>query len=208
MEFNGTICYICTIPMLYEPFVSAMVQMVQYTAYNGPHIYYNRSTVGSQADARNTLVDEIQGDWLLMLDTDMVFTPSIVVDLLEIADKNKIDVLTGLYYQRRAPYYPLAYRQVNEKFLTIDPSESEHPVIPIDGAGGGCLFVRRKVFDRIKNELKEKPFTIIGSLGEDLSVFSRLKKLEIHVYLAKDIKLEHLTLQGITRKDYLEYNKS
>jgi len=208
MEFDGTVGYICTVPMLYEPFVGAMVQMVQYNAYNGPHIYYNRSTVGSQADARNTLVEEMQGDWLLMLDTDMLFKPSVVTDLLEIANKNNIDVLTGLYYQRRPPYNPLAYTQVGGKFLAVNPLESEHPVIPIDGAGGGCLFVRKQVFEKIKKELKEKPFSISGGLGEDLSFFARLKKLDIHAYLAKEIKLEHLMLQGITEKEFLSYNKS
>ena len=72
----------------------------------------------------------------------------------------------------------------------------------VAGAGGGCLLVKRSVFDRIKNDLGENPFDVIGQGGEDLSFFHRLRKLGIKAFVDDRIQCHHLVVKSLSLNDY------
>ena len=199
---DGTLGYICTVPMIYEPFVTSLVQLVQYNQAKGINVWYNRTTIGSQAIARNDLVKQMRGDWLFFLDTDIVLPCNSLEKLLEILNKNNIDVLSGIYYQRQAPHSPIVYHSEDEEIWNYNPNFHQSEIVPVFAVGGGCLLVRRKVFDRIKKELNEEPFDIIASSGEDISFCRRLKKLNIPIYGTNQIKVGHLSLQPITESTF------
>ena len=181
-----------------------MMSLVHYNLTHKIEVFYTRANHGSQADARNELVDNMQGDWLFMIDTDMSFEPDTFEKILKLAQENNLEVVSGLYYQRQSPYHPVAYTLKDGKYYSWDPKEiKDLDLVPSMGVGGGCLLVKSTVFKRIKEELGEKPFSVIPPLSEDLSFCKRLEKLDIQPYIAVNIEVGHLALKEVTRSDFL-----
>jgi hypothetical protein len=71
-------------------------------------------------------------------------------------------------------------------------------LVRVDAIGAGTLFVRRRVFDRIRDELGEAPFaTSARWQGEDIAFFDRLRRLGIPAWLDTRIETGHLAWTAI-----------
>lgn len=204
----GTVAYMGGLPAILESFCWAWGQMVAFNAEwvgEGTYVHYERSTYSDHAPARNALATRFLGDWLIQLDTDHVFEPDIVQRLVYTADKLGIDVLSGIYQMKSPPHLPVIYQWVGpEDSPGLQPMamwDEKLKVVEIGSAGGGCLFVRRSVFDQITSELKEEPFDRIHPFSEDHSFFIRLKKLGIKAYAALNIECNHLKVTSIGFQD-------
>lgn len=200
--------YMGGLPALLESFCWSWGQMIAFNAEwvePGRYIHYERSSYSDHAPARNALVTRFLGDWLVQMDTDHVFEPDILARLVMTADKYGLDVLSGLYQMKQPPHVPVLYQWVGpESSPGLQPMatwDRSLKVIEIGSAGGGCLFVRRQVFDQIADELKEKPFDRIHPYSEDHSFFVRLKRLGITPYAALNIQCHHLKIAPVTLSD-------
>lgn len=204
----GTIAYLGGVEYLPEKFCWSFAQMVQYnTEYlcvQGEIVHYDRATVSYHSFARNTLVDKIRGDWLLMLDTDHSFEPDIAMRMLHTMNLHNIDILTGLYQYKQYPHIPTIYKNGEDKkgFQVIGDWGKDAEIFEVDSAGAGCLLVKKDVFKRIKEELNESPFDIIHPFSEDHSFFKRLEKLNIKTYCNPKIECYHLISREISIKDF------
>lgn len=213
----GTIAYMGGVMALPEPFVWSWTQMIQYNSEflenEQERIHYNRATVSYHSFARNSLVDSMQGDWLLMLDTDHQFEPDIALRMLNKMNTYNIDVLAAPYLYKSSPHPPVLYgydTKKKEKYIIADWDKENNPeIMPIYGAGAGCLMVRKKVFDEIKVKTEQGPFEIYFSkkdkspLSEDHSFFERLHDLGIQPYVTLDLESPHLIYKKLSLfKDY------
>src|SRR5436309_2894284 len=164
----GTIAYLGGIMALPEPFVSSFSQLIQfnheYVTDDTTQIYYTKATVSYHAFARNSLVDQMRGEWLLQLDTDITFDPDLLLQMVIKMDKFDLDVLVAPYLYKSPPHPPVLYGyDPKTKAKTLMGDWNRDPkvdLIPIRSAGAGSLLVRKRVFDRIKKELKCSPFDI------------------------------------------------
>lgn len=185
-----------------EPFLRSWQKMIEYTSeylvQPTERIYYTRASVSYHSFARNSLVDQMQGEWLLQLDADVTFEPDLVARMLLKMDKFNIDVLVAPYLYKSDPHPPVLYGwNGKEKTLMGDWQRTGADLIPIWGAGAGCLLVRRKVFDTITKKLHCSPFDIYTDKqgtphSEDHSFFARCWKLKIPVYAHPDLFVNHL----------------
>lgn len=202
----GTIAYMGGVYALPEAFCWSLAQMVQYNAeyLSGPGrcVHYDRATVSYHSFARNSLADQMRGDWLLMLDTDHSFEPDLAARMLMRMEKHQIDVLAGIYLYKSPPFMPVLYRWNGEAYEVIGQWDGEPRIFEIGSAGAGCLMVRKKVFDRIRNELGEGPFDIEHPYSEDHSFFNRLRRLGIKAYCDPDIECHHLSNRVLTLADF------
>lgn len=203
----GTVAYMGGVMSLPEPFVWSWSQMLEYHAdymlQPGERIFYDRATVSYHAFARNALVQRMRGDWIVMLDTDQQFEPDLVMRLYLLAEKHQLDVLSGLYQYRAHPHNPLLYSWgKGEEFHLIGDWDRAAEVFQVGAAGGGCLFVRRSVFQRIERELHEPPFAIWHDYSEDLSFFKRLQRLKMPAYCAPRVMAGHLQYHALALEDY------
>lgn len=152
-------------------------------------------------EGRNIHAETFSGGWLVMLDCDQTFHWNIVERLVASADAIGADVLTGVYYRRMIPYWPVLYRHTGGsgadfKVDQYCEARSEEP-FRVGAAGAGCLFIRRSVFTRIREELNERPFDFIkredGSrMGEDFAFFARCHALGIDCWCDPTIRTNHL----------------
>lgn len=209
----GTVAYGGGLPALLEEFAWAWGQIqtynAEFVATSDTYVHAMRSKVSDHAVARNSLAESFLGDWLVMLDADHVPDPDIVARLVRSADTYGLDVLSGVYRMKGAPFAPVLYEWLP------NPDGEDRPDIlrqilgwtvgagflEIGSAGAGCLFVRRSVFDRIRDELDEKPFDHIPPYSEDHSFFLRCKRLGIMPFAATHIECDHLRIAAVTAAD-------
>ena len=207
----GTVAYLGGLPALLEQFCWSWGQMVQYNqelfCEPGQYIHYDRATISDHAPARNGLVARFLGDWLIQMDTDHAFDPDIVARLVRTANEANVDVLSAVYQMKQPPHIPLLYQWVGEtekkglQSLARWPKEAR--VLEIGSAGGGCLFVRRSVFDRLAQEDKGQynAFDKIHPFSEDHSFFIRCFNAGIPCYGAMHIHSAHLRVAPVTLDD-------
>jgi SAM-dependent methyltransferase len=117
-------------------------------------------TKSEQFRARNAIVDAAQQsncDWLLMLDDDMVVNPYVTsgpteeYGFIEKMIAHDKDVCGALYWQRGGNCEPVLMHKVSEagyRFLRDD--ELTYGLQKVDVAGGGCLLIKMRVFDKVK----------------------------------------------------------
>lgn len=171
-----------------------------------PHqfIHLDDEPVSYHSWARNALAKRFGGDWLLQLDTDHEFEPDILARMLGLVNKWDVDVLTAVYRYKVPPYLPVLYwwneeLQTFQKVAEVDHSQ---PLQDIKCSGAGCLLVRRRVFDRIREEFKCEPFDIWHPFSEDFSFYRRCIKLGIRTFVAPQIYSAHLRVAPVTNDDY------
>lgn len=188
-------------------FTDSLVDLCNYShavlCRPGEHIAYKRATVSWHESARNELAAEFEGDWLLMLDTDHIFAPDLLERMLRLCRTEGLQFLSGIYQYKFPPHHPVAgvvgeSGQI-QQLLDWNPNK---PIIDVSVVGGGCMLIYREVFDRIRKELRQEPFTIIPGLSEDYSFCMRLQKLGIRVPLAVNIECHHVIPTVLSIRDY------
>lgn len=206
-QISGTVAIMAGVPAILEPFSWSYARLVEfnseYLTTTKSRIHYIKAGYSDHAPARNDLVNRMQGDWLLQLDTDLEFAPDLLYRMLDRMARGNLDVLTGLYRYKDKPCTPVLYCWDKGRLRPIgQPPRS--PIFEVAAAGGGCLLVRRRVFERIANELGEPPFDRVHPHSEDLSFFYRLRRLGIPAYCDQRIELGHLKSTGVQAPDSLE----
>jgi hypothetical protein len=181
----------------HRSFSKMLIFNSQYLLRPGEYIHLIDTDNSFHSTARNNLVNDMLGDFLFMLDTDHDFEPDILLRMLDILNRGNLDVLTGFYVHRRPPYTPVLFDfNGNEPQQVIDWNRHA-TLFQVKCAGGGCLLVRRHVFDRIRKEFRCEPFDLIPPLGEDFSFFKRLEILGIPAYMTTDIEAKHLEIRPV-----------
>lgn len=207
-ECVGTIAYLGGLPAVMEKFCWAWGQLIQFNAEYlcAPHqyVHYDRATVSFHSFARNSLTERFLGDWLLMLDTDHEPEPDLAVRLVTLMGRADVDVVAGTYCHRTPPNSPVMY-QWNATATGLEPIgdwDKAASLVQVGSAGAGALLVRRRVYDRIRDELRCGPFDITPPFGEDHSFFKRLKDLSIPAYAAVTIEARHLDVKAFGLDTY------
>ena len=206
-KYIGTVARMGGTPAVLSPFVDSFADLIQWNAQYlclpGECIHYPRPPRVSIHDvARNIMADNMRGDWLLMLDTDHAFDPDIAYRLLNVADRTGAEVVTAVYQYKDPPHSPVVFRLQGEGLHPVGAWDESVEVLEVDSAGAGCLWVKRSVFERIEDELKEQPFSRISGYGEDHSFFLRLKKLKIKAVCAMRVECHHLQMRALSLADY------
>ena len=203
----GTVGIMSGIPSLPTYFVQSFTKMIQYNAEYlcGPNerIEYLFAQTSFHANARNGLVKEMRGDWLLQLDTDHLFEPDLLARLLLRIDKYNLDVVTGVYCYKEPPYSPVLYHHREDGLIApLGDWDKDADIFEVDGAGAGCLLVKRQVFEKIIAETGEWPFDCLPGLTEDHSFFKRLKACGIKAYCVPSVEAHHVMPRALSLADY------
>ncbi len=204
----GTVAYISQ-PIVLEPFMWSFTQLLcfsaEYACPPGFYIHPEHATGSGQIIARNELVKKMQGNWLLQIDSDHTFEPDLLLRMLTLFEGNQLDVLVGLYHMKEPPYNPVLYQYQDGEYKGILNwgQRDEVKLLPVDAAGGGCLLVRRSVFNRIKTEFNCEPFDPCPPYKwDDFNFFERCRRMGIKVWCAPQIEAKHLALRAYGSEDY------
>lgn len=192
--------------------LQSMLALVNYSANHGIRIHHIGITERMLVDdARNTLTETFlksSTEWLFWMDSDMTFPPDTLVKLFEAAEATQSKLVTGIYYQRKAPYYPCLWsrgekttegevtgegspKAKENKYLgtfAIPHPDKKQP-FKVHAAGFGCVLSHRSVY-----EVMDRPWFkfVKGLCGEDFYFFVNAKDYGFDLWAVPDIDLGHI----------------
>lgn len=155
-------------------------------------------------DSRNKLAAKAmkdEFDYVLWLDSDMVFSPDILEKL--VADDK--DIVSGLYFRRSHPYSPVIFKDSELKDGRLVWSDyTDYPkeeLFKVAGAGFGCVLMKTDVIFDMAGKFGDW-FTPLYSSGEDLAFCYRARELGYEIWCDSRIKCGHMSHQMITEDFY------
>ena len=151
--------------------------------------------------ARNRLVEQmlihpIKPTHLLFLDADIV-PPA---DLLKKLLKDDKPIVSGLYRRRLPPYEPMAFvtdRKGRYQPIAIGLKEKRGTLRRVDVVGGGCLLIRREVFEKIEPPWFTSQWTEEGHLSEDFSFCEKARTRGFEIFVDRSASALHLEPIGV-----------
>jgi hypothetical protein len=179
------------------------------------------------ADARNKSVAEFldhkDSEWLLWIDTDMGFEPTLLDSLLEVASAEERPVVGALAFSWKElgpdgmGGYRCAPRPVILDWQTVGEESgfmgrSTYPVnslVQCGATGSATILVHRSVLERMRKEFGDNwysrtpnPSTGGNLMGEDVSFCVRLGALGIPVYVHTGVRTSHHKDVWVSEADF------
>lgn len=144
------------------------------------------------AKGRNLLVEtflkETTDRYLLMLDSDMVFTPQAVAELHNSYDKDHRDHVIGGYCVTGRGV-PTLYTWKDGDFRDPNPLLiPDDTIVKVDGTGAACLLVPRSALEKLEYGTW---FDSTNPYSEDLSFCLRLKEAGVPLAVHTGAKFGH-----------------
>ena len=159
---------------------------------------------------RNLIVREFlkqdHVDWLLMIDTDMVWKPGVISRMLDIADPDTVPVLGALAFGMASfgelTPFPTMYGTQKDANGNIHFDRvvefPEDTLCPVAGTGAAFLLVHRGAFEAIP-ERDDDMFRWFAEerieghmIGEDLVFCRRLGEAGVPIYVHTGISVGHI----------------
>jgi hypothetical protein len=175
------------------------------------------------ADGRNQIVQTFlshpkEPEWLLMVDTDMVFGADLADRLLEHADPEHSPIVGGLCFMggRGAKVEPTLRVLVPDgeggaEFSTMwdyPPDE----LVNVDATGAACLLIHRRVLHDLGERFGDTPypwfaFTVHNGnkIGEDVTFCLRARQAGYPIKVHTGIKVGHSKTNLIDDRAYLDW---
>ena len=161
--------------------------------------------------ARNALLEtalKADADWMLWLDSDMVFAPDLLEQMFRTAEKEQTEFVTGVYFRRVEPYTPTLFAT-----LEMDPpswtNADEIPDKPFEvaGCGFGAVLVSMQVVWDVCNKFGANPFNPLEGMGEDLAFCWRARQCGYKIIADPSLSLGHMGHTMITKAHWKAFEQ-
>lgn len=208
--------------MIHCDFMHALLQAIVHDStherhLNSPGGWGNVFSGPNVSHSRNDLVNRFlagQADWLLMLDTDIVFPPFLPHLMVTRAHELDATVLSGMYWGARNNTgsgmltFPLAFISTTDNVDDMKPiAMVPAQPIPVDGVGAGCLLVHRRALEDLRDAKVNAAFPYFQEtdrggkiMSEDLEFCIRLAKLGHTIWFDPSIEVGHLKMIPLIRE--------
>ena len=168
----------------------------------GSLIYHSRDALARKAI-------ECEADYILWLDSDMVFAPNLLQRMLKVCQENDIDFLTGLCFRRKPPYTPCLFDRLEK----TDKGASYTAIMSVpDGRFqvGGCGFagvlLSTDVLLSVAAKFDGRMFDPMDGFGEDVSFCWRARQCGYEIWCDSSIEFGHVGNCIVTRGYFEAYN--
>lgn len=161
-------------------------------------------------DSRNRLAAlamDLESDYILWLDSDMVFQPDTLERMMAVLDEHEeIDILSGLYFRRATPFTPVAFDKLdvgdNGMLEFEDLAEIPDGLKEIAGCGFGCVLMRTQCLYDIAGKYGGVWFSPMANAGEDCAFCIRARDEGFRIWLDPSIECGHMGYAAVTRGFY------
>jgi hypothetical protein len=177
---------------VHSQFSYCLAQLFKTTSELGieTFLFYDSSTI--LLNQRERLLEQakkVNSDYILWLDSDMMFPSTTAVRLL---GHNK-DIVACNYTKRTKPLKTVAYTNLNDWNSWV-PMEPQDELVKVEGVGMGCMLMKLDIFEKIQKpyfEFRYKEDTQ-DYFGEDFILLGKLREQGYDVFidtvLSMDIK--------------------
>lgn len=164
-------------------------------------------------NARNELARQAiksEADWVLWLDSDMVFEPDLLKKMLKVCEENDIDFLTGLCFRRKPPYTPTLFDRLDK--MEHGASYTTIMSVPegrfkVGGCGFAGVLMSTDVLLSVAARFGGRMFDPLEGFGEDVSFCWRAKQCGYEIWCDSDIELGHVGSMIVTREFFEAYSE-
>jgi hypothetical protein len=179
--------------MMDAPFVVSLSRLLQVAPMP---IIFQGGQIGRLDIGRNKVIENFlryDAEWLLFLDTDMVFTPQDFVTLAQSANDKTAPIVSGLYYQDTMPPRPVA-------FVWDKNGRSQHwdgkgtGMVKVDLVGMGFVLIHRSVLEAMEGDWcnNGRLGPAHQSLSDDFSFCYKAQELGFDIKLNTAVKPGHV----------------
>lgn len=160
------------------------VDQVEVKIHEGSLVYLARELLSVYA------IDH-QYDYVLWLDSDMVFMP----DLLEKLMEDDKDIVAGMFFQRRPPCWPAIWKELTvgeagERSDTRYLDYPENELFEVEACGMAAVLMKTEVLQNVYDTY-HRMFEPISGYGEDLSFCIRAKNCGYKIWCDSRIEVGH-----------------
>ena len=159
---------------LHSAHALALAELVKFNTMNNidTHVFMDASTILlTQRERLATQAVGLNADYMLWLDSDMVFPATTAVRLLAHTEP----VVAGNYIRRQKPYKGVAYKKIGdwEKPLSFDIQDE---LVSVAGVGMGCLLIKTDIFKELSKPWFDFQWTPSSNdfLGEDMYLCQKI----------------------------------
>ena len=187
-----TIIAIPCMDMVHTEFVRSLVGMryvgeVQFCFTECSLIYQARTALCKMAM-------DAGADYVLWLDSDVVFQPDLMERLME--DIQGRDMVTAVYHARKAPFRPVIWKTIRTGLMPTDAQVEQYDDYPedglfeIEGCGFGAVLMKTGVIRDVA-ETFHQTFAPVTGLGEDLSFCVRARSCGYKIWCDPALQIGH-----------------
>ena len=149
-------------------------------------------------------------DYVLWLDSDMVINPDVMVRMITTMQEKDIDMLTGLYFRRTAPYSPVLFERLEPTSRgwrwTDFESIPQDGLFEVAGCGFGCVCMSTEVIMSVQAK-HGYLFHPLNNSGEDTSFCWRARDCGYKIYCDPTIECGHVGYAVINDAYWRSYKK-
>lgn len=192
-------------------FCQSLLEMSIYDLMTAQHLagVFGVRSGALLASARNSVVEQFleadAADWLLFIDSDMVFERESLEHLFAHADAETCPIIGGLCYGLdfvEGPF-PVVYRLVDtpDGPMTHRPSvlDQDTGLMPVDATGAAFLMIHKSVLVAVREREFSKAYpwfqeTELGGgnpVGEDIAFCLRARTLGFPIVVNLDLRIGH-----------------
>lgn len=167
----------------------------------GSLVYHARNNLARQALKSDA-------DWVLWLDSDMVFAPDTLQRMLKVCKDNDIDFLTAVCFRRKPPYTPCLF----DRLENVDKGASYTALMSVPEGlfkVGGCGFAGVLMSSDVLLSVQSKfgrMFDPMDGFGEDVSFCWRARQCGYDIWCDSSIEFGHVGNCIVTRGYFEAYN--
>lgn len=149
----------------------------------GSLIYHSRNQLAREA---------ISGgfDYVLWLDSDLIFNPDIMERMMADLERPEVDIVTGIYYRRVAPYSPTIFKEGEKQIETYEDYPHDD-LFEIAACGFGCVMFKTGILADIVMQ-QGNWFEPMNGAGEDIAFCTRARLSGLKIFADPKIQLGHL----------------
>ena len=169
----------------------------------GSLVYNSRNKLGKRAL-------EMGADYVLWLDSDMMFEPDLLENMMQTMNDNDLDFLTGIYYRRVEPYTPVVCNELtfgdDGRCYWNDFKKLPEGLFEVGGCGVGCVLMKSDVLLDVQGKFGDM-FSPINKVGEDYSFCWRARECGYKIIADPSIHLGHVGHTIITKAYYKAFTE-
>jgi cellulose synthase/poly-beta-1,6-N-acetylglucosamine synthase-like glycosyltransferase len=144
-------------------------------------------------------------DYIFFIDADNTFKKDTLIKLVDA----KKPIVSGLYFQRSKPYYPVAFKNNKRGVAEFVTDYKQNKLQVVDYVGAGCLLIKYKVLHKMKYPQwyihRNKSRTTIG---EDIVFCAKLKNKGYKIWLHAGVIAGHIGGVCINEQDYMHFKNA
>lgn len=159
---------------LHSAHALALAELVKFNTMNNidTHVFMDASTILlTQRERLATAAVELDAEYALWLDSDMVFPATTAVRLMS----HNEPVVAANYVRRQKPYKGVAYETIGdwENPLSFDVQDE---LVPVAGIGMGCILTKVSIFKELSKPWFDFQWSPESNdfLGEDMYLCQKI----------------------------------